>query len=208
MSSRGSILAKLRTASGRHVERNFVPQSDAFTEQPEADSLARYIELANAEGTSISQIAAWDAVPAAVSAYIEEQTLAPSVVIDSKAPVSIESWVQAGLNTTVPPLNRDGDIFLSDCFGAIAENGATVISSNDGQSVANNFLGETHIILLRRSRIFQGLTDLWQALRAASHMPRELCLVTGPSRTADLGVPARLGAHGPARVHVIIVDDL
>jgi L-lactate utilization protein LutC len=30
--------------------------------------------------------------------------------------------------------------------------------------------------------------------------------IVGPSRTADLGVPSKLGAHGPGRVHIIIVD--
>jgi L-lactate dehydrogenase complex protein LldG len=208
MNSRESILTKLRTASGRHGQRAFVAKADAFTEQGGENLLARYIELARAEGTSISQVAGWDAVPAAISIYIREQGLEPTLVVDSKAPVSGESWTQAGINIASPPLNEDGDIFMSDCFGAIAENGALVISSGDGQSVADNFLAETHIILLRRSQIFQGLADLWQALRDAADMPREFCLVTGPSRTADLGVPARLGAHGPARVHVLVVDDL
>jgi L-lactate dehydrogenase complex protein LldG len=208
MSSRESILTKLRTASGRNVQSSFVAKTDAFTEQPGTNPLARYIELASAEGTSISQVDDWDAVPASICAYIEEQALEPTLVIDSEAPVSSESWAQVGINITSPPLNKDGDIFLSDCFGAIAENGAIVISSGDGHSVADNFLAETHIVLLRRSRIFQGLADLWQVLRHAGPMPREFCLVTGPSRTADLGVPAILGAHGPARVHVLIVDDL
>jgi L-lactate utilization protein LutC len=70
-------------------------------------------------------------------------------------------------------------------------------------------LAETHIILLQVNRIVETLADLWDALRVDAQggfMPREFCLVTGPSRTADLGVPAKMGAHGPARVHVLLID--
>jgi L-lactate dehydrogenase complex protein LldG len=111
-----------------------------------------------------------------------------------------------------PPLQADGDTLLTDCYGAVAESGVLVISSNDGQAIANDFLAETHIVLLRKARIFPALADLWQSLRVESQeeykglLPREFCLVAGPSRTADLGVPAKMGAHGPARVHVVIVD--
>jgi L-lactate dehydrogenase complex protein LldG len=62
--------------------------------------------------------------------------------------------------------------------------------------------------LLDESRIVPGLADLWASLRAGAgdgFMPREFCLVAGPSRTADLGVPAKLGAHGPSRVHLMLV---
>ncbi len=38
-------------------------------------------------------------------------------------------------------------------------------------------------------------------------MPRNVMLVTGPSRSADIESTLELGAHGPRRVHVILVDD-
>jgi len=37
-------------------------------------------------------------------------------------------------------------------------------------------------------------------------MPRTLNLVTGPSRSADIEQTLILGAHGPRRLHVIVVD--
>jgi L-lactate dehydrogenase complex protein LldG len=38
-------------------------------------------------------------------------------------------------------------------------------------------------------------------------MPRTALFVTGPSRTGDIAVTLYLGAHGPRRLHVIVVDD-
>jgi L-lactate dehydrogenase complex protein LldG len=40
-----------------------------------------------------------------------------------------------------------------------------------------------------------------------SFMPRNVMLVTGPSRSADIEQTLELGAHGPRRLHVILVDD-
>ena len=38
-------------------------------------------------------------------------------------------------------------------------------------------------------------------------MPRNIMFVTGPSRSADIEQTLELGAHGPRRLHIILVDD-
>ena len=38
-------------------------------------------------------------------------------------------------------------------------------------------------------------------------MPRNVMLVTGPSRSADIESVLELGAHGPRRLHVVLIDD-
>jgi L-lactate dehydrogenase complex protein LldG len=38
-------------------------------------------------------------------------------------------------------------------------------------------------------------------------MPRTVNLITGPSRSADIEQTLILGAHGPRRLHVIVVGD-
>jgi len=204
MSSRDLILHKL--GGSTHMP-GYRPAADQFTEQTGADCLSRYIELANESLTTTVCVEAWQMVPAAIADYLYSNNLDPMVVLDSNAPLDEVDWKDSDIAFRPPPLRDDGDVLVSDCFGAVAENGALVISSNDGISIANDFLAETHIVLLPEGRIFPGLADLWQVLRSGRHMPREFCLVTGPSRTADLGVPAKMGAHGPARVHVIIIAD-
>jgi L-lactate dehydrogenase complex protein LldG len=171
--------------------------------------LERYTELAIAECTTVTQVDSQAKVPDAIANYLHANHLSLRVVLDSQLPVAVLAWVDSGLELGTLPLNKDGDTLISDCYGAVAESGALVITSNDGVAIANDFLAETHIILLHAGQIFSGLAELWQALRIAAgdkFMPREFCLVTGPSRTADLGVPAKMGAHGPARVHVVIID--
>ncbi len=38
-------------------------------------------------------------------------------------------------------------------------------------------------------------------------MPRTVNFITGPSRTGDIEQRIELGAHGPRRLHIILIDD-
>jgi len=49
---------------------------------------------------------------------------------------------------------------------------------------------------------------IWARLRqqvGQGTMPRTVNLITGPSRSADIEQTLLLGAHGPRRLHIIVV---
>jgi L-lactate dehydrogenase complex protein LldG len=59
---------------------------------------------------------------------------------------------------------------------------------------------------VRAARIVRGMEDAWQLLRdEVGRMPRAVNFVSGPSRTADIEQTLVLGAHGPYRVHIVLV---
>ncbi len=70
-----------------------------------------------------------------------------------------------------------------------------------------NFLPDTHIVVLASGRIVGTYEDGFALMRARGAMPRTLNFVTGPSRTADIEQTIQLGAHGPRRLHILVVDD-
>ncbi|MDN5850066.1 MAG: lactate utilization protein [Nitrococcus sp.] len=50
------------------------------------------------------------------------------------------------------------------------------------------------------------LEEVWERLLAqGERMPRAVNLITGPSRTADVEQTMQLGAHGPRRVHLLLI---
>ena len=79
-----------------------------------------------------------------------------------------------------------------------------------------HFVPDHHIVVMRESQITGSLEDAFARLReklgtaetsAAENWPRTVNFVTGPSRTADIeGVPV-LGAHGPRRLHIVLIAD-
>jgi L-lactate dehydrogenase complex protein LldG len=62
------------------------------------------------------------------------------------------------------------------------------------------------IVVLRASQITADLYD-YLAGREAHDMPSELVLITGPSKTADIGMKLVTGMHGPGVVHVVVLED-
>jgi len=99
-------------------------------------------------------------------------------------------------------------VVLSVAFAAIAETGSLAMVSGNSTPTSWNFLAETFVCMVAKDRVVGHLEDVFSMLRAElGSPPRALNLVTGPSRTADVEQTIQLGAHGPRRVHVILVDD-
>ena len=94
-------------------------------------------------------------------------------------------------------------VTVEEVFGAIAETGTLVCSSEGGRAVQAGLLPAHHVAIVRRDRIFDTLDDLFAAV--AGVLPTNLTLVTGPSRTADIELTLAIGVHGPGRLDIILV---
>jgi len=93
-------------------------------------------------------------------------------------------------------------VTVEEVFGAIAETGTLVCSSEGGRAVQAGLLPAHHVAIVRRDRIFDTLDDFFAAVAAAP--PTNITLVTGPSRTADIELTLAIGVHGPERLDIIV----
>ena len=98
--------------------------------------------------------------------------------------------------------------------GALAETGTLMLPSAPERPTTLNLLADTAVVVLRASRVVGAYEEAWDLLRAENHdarsggfMPRNIMWVTGPSRSADIEQTLELGAHGPRRLHVVLVED-
>jgi L-lactate dehydrogenase complex protein LldG len=67
-------------------------------------------------------------------------------------------------------------------------------------------LPDTHICVVRPDQVVSGLEEAFARVRAAhGSLPRAINFVSGPSRTGDIEQTIVLGAHGPFRVHVLLL---
>jgi L-lactate dehydrogenase complex protein LldG len=63
-------------------------------------------------------------------------------------------------------------------------------------------------VLISAADIVGSYEEAWDRLRSvygAGTLPRSVNLVGGPSRTADIEQTIVRGAHGPRRLHVLIL---
>lgn len=96
---------------------------------------------------------------------------------------------------------------VSRALMGVAETGSVLLAPRSRQERLVSLLPPLHVVVLEAASLHASLDDAAQALRAASAQGIPyLTLVTGPSRTADIERVLTVGAHGPGRLHVVVVD--
>lgn len=88
---------------------------------------------------------------------------------------------------------------------AIADSATLVIPFNKTNSTLPHFLPDTVIALVRKEQLIANQFELFDKLDNES--AKNMLMVTGPSRTADIEKILILGAHGPRRLIVIVIDE-
>ncbi len=213
-SARAAILAQIRARQGRPAALHDMEAADAEVDigrhvrgpQPTiADRIAGFTTQALALQTSVARVASAQDVPPAVAAYLREQALGmQGVAWETLADLP---WLDAGVTLELRPPRDEDKLGITGCFCAVAETGSLVLASSPRTPASTHLLPETHIAIVPASRIVPALEDAYALLRAElGELPRALSTVSGPSRTGDIEQTIVLGAHGPYRVHVVIVD--
>jgi L-lactate dehydrogenase complex protein LldG len=215
MSARANILSRIRTRQGKAVtvraaERETVAQY--LAEHPQGqrprtgeDVIARFRERALGLSTTIDDLRSPAEVPAAVARYLRGLGLAPAAVCWPE--FAALDWRGQGLSVESRATRGEDLVGITGAFCAIAETGTLMMCSGPDTPPATSLLPETHIAVLRRDRILAGMEDAWNLLRREwGELPRAVNFISGPSRTADIEQTVTLGAHGPYRVHLLLLE--
>lgn len=214
MSARANIIARIRSRQGKPdapsaAEREAVAQHIAAHPQSprptvDADVVARFRNRALSLMTSIDDVAVMQDLPAAVARYLRGQGL-PTAAVCWPDFAALD-WAAHGLQVEARAACDSDLVGITGAFCALAETGTLMMCSGAQTPAAASLLPETHIAVVSRSRIVTGMEDAWALLRRdLDGMPRAVNFISGPSRTADIEQTVTLGAHGPYRVHVILL---
>ncbi len=168
----------------------------------------RFTAHATAAAATVVTVPARSGVAAAIADYLDAARLGPEIHLSAPTPAIAGLALEPRLRCRAGPVPADGATLVSGCLAAVAAEGVVVLASGATHAAQTAFLAATHIVVVEAAQLVESLEALWQRLRALpAPLPRQVSLVLGPSRTADLGVPSRLGAHGPLRVHAILVGE-
>ncbi|MDE3010099.1 MAG: lactate utilization protein C [Pseudomonadota bacterium] len=205
--ARARILARMSQGLGRPCPDTVarVQREDAPMARQVVHHVADFIARAHALQSTTDRVADMAAVPAAVARYLRTAHLPLQGVMWPQ--FADLDWVAQGLALEMRAPQSDDRTGVTGCFCAIAETGTLLLHSGVGLSAAASLLPETHVAVVPVARIVTRMEQAFALLRSeVGSVPRALNFISGPSRTADIEQTIVIGAHGPRRVHLIVVD--
>jgi L-lactate dehydrogenase complex protein LldG len=218
--ARDVVLGRVRNAVGPGNRERAGAEADAYVaahaQGPRpampVDLVARFMQRATDMESTVERVIDRAAIPAAVARYIDGLTL-PAALAHQKSHRGVcwpefadLDWRGAGLDVEARPTVGDDRLGITGTFCAIAETGTLVVLAGAETPTATTLLPDTHVAVLRADRIVSGMEEAFALVRRErGAMPRAMNMISGPSRTGDVEQTIVLGAHGPFRVHIVVV---
>jgi len=179
------------------------------------EQVALFIRNLEKEFATWNRVATAADVPEVIGAYLAAQNLPSSFVMAPHPELREIPWdSRPMLRHHEGRAQPDDLVSVQHGYAGIAETGTLMLPSGADRPTTLNLLCDTEIVVLRASNVVGAYEEAWDRLRAertdpetGRFMPRNVMLVTGPSRSADIESTLELGAHGPRRLHVVLVDD-
>lgn len=224
--TRAAILGRIRRSLGR--EGPLDPQTRAaldarMTSRPRglipergrtegAARIAEFRRQAEQVAATVAEIPDLAAIPDAVADYLSGHNLPATLKVAPHPDLTDLDWTRRPtLEARYGATDGSDGTSLTRAFCGIAETGTLVQLSGPEGPTTLNFLPETHLVVLAKSEIVGAYEDFWDRLRdrlGPDGMPsRAVNMITGPSRTGDIEQTIELGAHGPLRLHILLIDD-
>jgi L-lactate dehydrogenase complex protein LldG len=220
--SREAILGRIRQSLGRHGNldapaavserlanppRNLIP---ARADLPHDQQVDLFVDMAQKVAATVARVKSGEDVPREVARFLAEHNQPAQIRIAPDAAIADLPWSQTALEVSAGVAGPDDAVSVTPAFAGVAETGTIMVRSSADHPYTLNLLPDTHIAVLPASLIAGNYEDVWARLRekeGRGNMPRTFLWVTGPSRTGDIEQTIQLGAHGPRRLHIVLVDD-
>ncbi len=219
--SRDAVLARVRKALGRtgpadaaRAAADAYIAAKAHGPRPAmpADLVTRFLQRATDMASTVERVATVAEVPAAVARYLDALQLPPALAAQKShegvcwPELAQLDWAGAGLAVEPRPTVGHDRLGITGCFCAIAETGTLVFLSGADTPTATTLLPDTHVAVVAADRVVSGMEEAFALIRAErGSLPRAVNMISGPSRTGDIEQTIVLGAHGPYRVHILLV---
>ena len=221
MSARDDVLASVRRSlgvTGREATRRLAAETrlaqaprGVVPARGQVDREARIALMADRAKYAHATVAVLDAmaeVPAEVARFLRDANAPATIRMGDDPELGGLPWAETALTVATGRSHGDDLNAVSRAFGAAAESGTLALVSGTANPTTLNFLPDNHVVVVKADDLAGDYETLFDRLRDAygpTTMPRTLNFITGPSRSGDIEQTLVLGAHGPRRLHVVIV---
>ena len=222
MSARATLFASIRQSLGvtgdeparraavadrlKQHPRGVVP---ARGQLPPKERVKLFADMVEAAAGTAAMLPSADDVPAAIAALLRKHNLPMQIRRGDDPRLAALPW---GKERTLEVSTGSSDghqlVSVSHAFAGVAETGTLVMASGPDNPTTLNFLPDTHVVVVDAKDIAGDYETVWARIRESfgiEALPRAINMITGPSRSADIAQILILGAHGPRRLHVLIV---
>lgn len=185
-----------------------IPQRGQLPHSEQVDLMeSMLLELS----ATVQRVASDEKVPDAVVDYLKTRNLPQEIRLAPSPELEGMPWdAHSLLKVSSGPAREPDQVSVTGAFAGVAETGTLMLHSGPDGPTTLNFLPENHIVVLRSSQVVGAYEEGWARLRekfGGGNMPRTVNMISGPSRTGDIEQKIELGAHGPRRLHVILVEE-
>jgi L-lactate dehydrogenase complex protein LldG len=223
MSARDDIFASIRRSLGvkgtETIRRQIV--ADRLERAPRGvvpargqvsgeERIALFRLQAEAALATVTEVASATDVPQVVAEYLRNHNLPATIRMGADKRLDAMPWGATSLEVSRGSSEGHDLNAVSHAFGGVAETGSLVMVSGADNPSTLNFLPDNHIVVVQAKDLASDYESIWTKIRFAygkSGMPRTVNWITGPSRSGDIEQTLLLGAHGPRRLHIVVVRD-
>ena len=177
------------------------------------DVVACFEEKAIAAGATVQWLSRIDQADEAIARYLRDLNLPARCVIspdiEADFAIAVHGLDRVEASNMPNAVTLDGVTVIGACRTAVAETGTLVVTSGVDKDARLAYLAETYVVLVPVDGLVETYEAAWAKLKASSNgdVPRLVSFVTGPSRTADIEQTIERGAHGPRRLHILLIGE-
>lgn len=215
----GNIRRSLGVKGGETIRRQIV--QDRLERAPKGiipkrgqvsgeERIALFKAQAEASLATVTEVASAADVPQSIALFLRNHNLPATLRMGDDLRLKAMPWGETTLEVSHGPSEGRDLNAVSYAFGGVAETGTLAMVSGAENPSTLNFLPDNHIIVVSAKDIAGDYESVWSRVRFAfgkTSMPRTVNFITGPSRSGDIEQTLLLGAHGPRRLHVVVVRD-
>jgi len=210
-SAREALLARIRAALAGGPAP--LPPRPNFTEPvhpplSSPDAAVAFAESFQRAGGEFYYCESMPHLAAQLAAFQERQQLG--------APYVWEPYLQrllsaAGIafRSTEADFIEQAELSMTTCEALVARTGSVLVSAATASGRRLSIYPDQHLVLARPSQAVGEIGEALALLKARyeGQLPSMVSLTTGPSRTADIEKTLVLGAHGPRRIALFLLEE-
>jgi len=222
MSAREEIFAGIRRSlhvTGAEAPRRAAVEARLAQHSPgiipargkgdEATRLATFRSEVLLAGATIAEVASAAQAPAEIARFLRDSNLPATLRMGDDARLRALPWSETAVEVFFGGPSDGNDLnAVSAAFAGVAESGTLALLSGADNPTTLNFLPDNHIVVVFAEDVLGDYESVFAKLRASfgAALPRTVNFITGPSRSADIEQTLLFGAHGPRRLHVVVVN--